>query len=203
MKIAGLLLLLCAGCATTVIPPPRPVDPVTVYLTDYGRHSSLLIPTAPGRYTEYAFGDWEFFALGNTRWWIAVRATLQSPQATLGRRHVMLSPEEDDRTVRRRLGCKRLMKFDASRQAVEVLAFNLDRPFRMAATLPVPSNYSMLEHVIDDEHYWGCHNCNHVTADWLRRLDCEIHGAAFFSSFEISGAPADQATTAELGGLDP
>jgi hypothetical protein len=204
MRLAAAVLLLClSGCSTTVIPPRHPVDPVTVYLTDYGRHSSLVIPTAPGRYNEYAFGDWDFFARGKTRWWIAVRAMLRSPQATLGRRHVNIAADEPDAVVRERLGCARLMKFNASRHAVAVLSMNLERPFRVATTLPVTSDYSMLEHVIDDEHYWGCHNCNHVTARWLRQLDCQIQGLAIFSSFHVRGAVTDVATTMQVGRLNP
>jgi hypothetical protein len=177
------LLLLSAGCTTTVIPPPHPQDPVTVYLTDYGRHASILIPTSEDTYTEYAFGDWEFFALGHTRWWVGVRAAVHSPQATLGRREIELP--EDDKTLRRQLRCARLMKFEASRARVEVLAINLDRSFRISSTRPTHSKYSDLEHVYDTGNYWGFHNCNHVTAEWLRQLGCEVKGPAILSTFVV------------------
>jgi hypothetical protein len=179
-----LMPVLFAGCAPTVVIPPKyPVDPVTVYLTDYGRHSSILIPTSEDRYTEYAFGDWEFFALGHTRWWVGMRAAVHSPQATLGRREVELP--EDDRALRKLLRCARLMRFEASRARVEVLAINLDRSFRLSSTRPTHSKYSDLEHVYDTGDYWGFHNCNHVTAEWLKQLGCEIRGSALLSNFEV------------------
>jgi hypothetical protein len=56
-------LLLCGGCTTTIVPPRAPADPVSVYVTDYGRHSSILLPDPRGHLTEYAFGDWNWFAL--------------------------------------------------------------------------------------------------------------------------------------------
>jgi hypothetical protein len=183
MRIALVLLLACTGCTTTVIPPARPIDPVTVYLTDYGRHTSLLLPAEPGRYTEYAFGDWDFFARGQTRWWVALRAMLHSPQATLGRRQMRYPG--DDESFKRRLGCRRLMKFQASRQAVDVVLLNLERPFRISSTRPLHSDYSALDHVHDDQHYWGCHNCNHETARWLRQLGCRIDGPAILSNFVV------------------
>jgi hypothetical protein len=39
--------------------------------------------------------------------------------------------------------------------------------------------------VKDDEHYCILHNCNHVTAGWLRDLGCEVHGPAMFSHFQV------------------
>src|SRR4051812_19057915 len=106
-----LLSLFQTGCATKVIPPGRPNDPVTVYLTDYGRHSSVIVPSIKGHgYDEWSFGDWEFFALGHTQWWIAIRAMLHSPQATLGRRHIddaaMVSQES---LMKALIDCRRLM----------------------------------------------------------------------------------------------
>jgi hypothetical protein len=182
MKWVWVLVLCCAGCTTTVIPPTRPVDPVTVYLTDYGRHSSILLPTDDNEYTEYAFGDWKFFAEGHTHWWTAIRATLGSPRSTLGRREIAYPG--NDLEFRKKLRCVRLMKFQTSKQAADVLALNLDRPFRISTIEPVASTYSKLNHVYDDTHYWGCHNCNHVTAEWLRQLDCQVHGFAILSTFE-------------------
>src|SRR4051812_9035875 len=115
------MMLFFSGCTSTkVIPPAPPTQPVTVYLTDYCRHSSILIPSLKGGYDEWAFGDWEFFAIGDTRWWVAIRAMLGSPQATLGRRHIDDAAMFSQETIMKALGdCRRLMKFDASRPRAE------------------------------------------------------------------------------------
>ena len=91
--IVRLLLLIitttgAGGCATTIVPPPHPVEPVPVFITDYGRHSSLLLPHPGGGFTEYAFGDWNWFALKRTTSGDALQALFFSPASTLGRRQL-------------------------------------------------------------------------------------------------------------------
>ena len=58
MKFASTLLMLTTlsslcGCAT-VVPPPPPSDPSAMYLTSYGKHSSILLRDPRGHLTEYA-----------------------------------------------------------------------------------------------------------------------------------------------------
>jgi hypothetical protein len=196
------MMLFLSGCTSTkVIPPVRPQEPVTVYLTDYGRHSSVLIPSinGGGDYDEWAFGDYEFFAKGDTRWWVAIRAMLHSPQATLGRRQIKNASMVSQESLMKALGdCRRLMRFEASRVRAEALELQLDTQFRNGAAKPLYSSYSTLYHVPDSQPYWVLHNCNHVTAHWLRRLGCEICGPAIYSNFklaEISPQPAARSTS--------
>lgn len=178
------VLLLAGGCATTVVPPAHVDDPVAVYLTDYGRHSSLLLPRRTGGYDEFAFGDWNFFAKGNTAWWVQVQAMLRSPQATLGRRFVAYSGRDDEK-LQKALGADRLIRIEVSRLRAEVLAEDLSAAFRRREEDLIFSDYSRLDHIPDDAHYWGLHNCNHVTAEWLRRLGCEVNGPAMLSNFVV------------------
>jgi hypothetical protein len=174
--------LICGGCATRVVPPAVHGRSATVYLSDYGRHSSLLLPVRGG-YNEYAFGDWAFFARGDARWWVGLRALLHSPQATLGRRFVAapngtLTPKDID--------TQRLMRWQAPAERVEALEMTLDAAFARAHDDPVYSDYSKLYHVRDNERYWLLHNCNHVTARWLRQLGCKVEGLSFTSAFYVS-----------------
>ena len=69
-----MVLLSLTGCSWTVRPPAHPSSPVNVYLTDYGRHTSLILPTPDNRLAEYAFGDWDFFALGHAGFLNGIRA---------------------------------------------------------------------------------------------------------------------------------
>jgi hypothetical protein len=171
------------GCTTTVLPPADPFDPVTVHLTDYGKHSSVLLPNPRGGYDEWAFGDWDYFAQGNTGALVAIRALLGSPQSTLGRRHI--PEDESHESLQQFLGASRLMSFQVSRERADSLRLQLDARFGRNAKPVFYSDYSNLFHVRDDEFYWGGNNCNHVTAVWLRQLGCKIEGPAIFSNFVL------------------
>jgi len=178
-----LMTLFVGGCATAVIPPQHPQNPVKVYLTDYGRHSSVLLPLASGGYEEFAFGDWNWFVLGRTQWWVALHAMLHSPQASLGKRHIDAG---DDAAILAQLGdCKRLMSFETSQLYVETLLLDFDARFRRSPEPPILSDYCKLYSIRDSESYWVLHNCNHVTASWLRRLGCQIRGLSLYSNFYL------------------
>jgi hypothetical protein len=180
------LALLLSGCTNHVAPPADPLDPATVYLTDYGRHASVLLPVSSGGYDEYAFGDWEFFAMGHARWWIGLRALVLSPQATLGRRHVDI--DEKTGNIKQEIRPSRIMSFQVPRQRAESLAAELDARFLRASGQPMLSEYSGLYHVRDPGCYCLLHNCNQETADWLRQLGCRVDGSTINSKFVIRPA---------------
>jgi hypothetical protein len=176
MRLSYLFAPLLAGCATVVIPPVNPPDPVSVYIADYGKHSSLFLPNDDGTYEEYAMGDWDFLALGRTNWWVAMRAMVRSPQATLGRRKVeVVNPQS--------IGANSTIPVRVSRERANSLSRELDERFRRSPVPPFFSTSSMLDHVPDPEPYWGLNNCNHLTAEWLRKLGCQLHGPAIWSNF--------------------
>src|SRR5688572_14863201 len=112
-RISSTLLLLCfiacvsTGCATTVRPQSKPIDPVPVFLTDYGVHSSLMLPTPEGRYVEYSFGDYGYAALNRGGPHNALGALLVSGQSGIGRRFLTVRPGDDEprpRSEERRVG---------------------------------------------------------------------------------------------------
>src|SRR5688572_19702598 len=80
------------GCATTVRPDARPIDPVAVFLTNYGVHSSLMLPTPDGRFVEYSFGDYGYAALNHGGPHNALRALFVSGQSGIGRRFLSVPP---------------------------------------------------------------------------------------------------------------
>ena len=76
LAMVAVLAALSLGCATRVVPPRAIVSPVTVYIADYGRHSSLILPTDTGCLAEYAYGDWRFYALNQYRWYWGMTALI-------------------------------------------------------------------------------------------------------------------------------
>src|SRR5436190_14844853 len=88
-----LIALLCvgcvgvAGCATRIVPPRvGPAEAARVAVADYGYHSTLIFPNSAGGLTEYAYGDWTYFAQNRHSFLNALHALFCSEQATLGRR---------------------------------------------------------------------------------------------------------------------
>jgi hypothetical protein len=179
-----LLLIFSTGCSGTIYPPPHPIEPVTAYVADYGRHSSIVLPAKNGGYIEWAFGDWNWFALGHTKWNDALLAILWSPQSTLGRR--VVGPQPNDEALRHALNTNRVTPIEVSADSATALMDQLDKRYLRHAQTQVYSSYSYMDHVKDCEYYSALHNCNHLTARWLRKLGCRVDGLAFGSGFKLA-----------------
>jgi hypothetical protein len=183
--VLSLLALMIGGCTTTIVPPPRPADPVTVYVTDYGRHSSLLLPESNDLFIEYAFGDWDWFAQGHKNSSSGVHALFFSSDSALGRREVKLPSGASDAEIAKLLGAKQAEHFEVSGQRATALREKLDALHKEHADTVVLEPSTQLWFVKYQGGYGLCHNCNHVTADWLRALGCKIQGSAMFSKFRV------------------
>ena len=189
--LAGLL----AGCSTTIVPEARPVDPVPVYIADYGIHSSLMLPVRSDRYVEYCFGDWGYAAENHCWPHDAVGALLVSCQSALGRRFFDLTPGET--SPRPPEHPKRLMQVYAARADVDHLLDQLNERFSKSIDTLQYNPSNDIEYVKDDEHYSWWNNCNDLTAHGLRELHCEVRGVVGTSKFHIAlGAPTIAPTTA-------
>src|SRR6476660_6759386 len=131
LKRANLLVIglvaLVGGCATRVVPPSNPSNPVAVYVTDYGRHSSILLPMGDGHLMEYSYGDWDFYALNHYKWYIGASKLIMSEGSGLGRR--IVPHPGDDEALHRMLGCKRLLRVDVEQAKVMDLLEELDRRY--------------------------------------------------------------------------
>jgi len=183
---ALLLLAVGGGCTTTIIPPSKPADPATVYVTNYGRHSSLLLPAEKDQWTEYAFGDWDWFAQGHKNSSSAVQALFFSNQAALGRREIKLPDRsKGDQEIAQAIGAKKVESFLVSRERSDTLRHELDQQHQARIDTATFNPKSMLWFVKSDQRYGLCHNCNHATAQWLRELGCTIKGPAMFSKFRV------------------
>ena len=182
------MLIAAGGCATTIAPPPNVANAATVYVIDYGRHSSLLLPAGPGSFSEYAFGDWDWFALRRTTFGDGVRATFFSRASTLGRRQLRLPEGVSESGVARALRADRALRIDAPHDRAESLRRHLDDLFDRhldTVTYEVESDMWFVRY---QGGYWGCYNCNHQTKDWLQALGCDVRGPALTSRFELDSS---------------
>ena len=174
-----------AGCITTTVIPPAPSgDDVPVFVTDYSRHSSILLPAPEGHYNEYAFGDFNWFALSKTHASDGARALFWSAGSTLGRRQLKLADNID--AVVHDTDAETVIRFKASRVRVNALIAQLDAAYYARHDTVTYNPDSSMWFVRSRERYNALHNCNHLTARWLRQLGCNVRGAAIFSKFRIS-----------------
>ena len=187
LKRANLLVLsvvaLVGGCATRVVPPANPANPVAVYITDYGRHSSILLPMGDGHLMEYSYGDWEFYALNKYKWYIGASKLFFSDGSGLGRR--ILAQPGDDEALHKLLGCKRLMRVDIEQSRVSNLLEELDRRYSAKIETMIYNDYGHNYFVKDESHYWLFHTCNAMTGQWLEKLGCKVGGFPVISNFEV------------------
>ncbi len=175
---------LLVGCKTTVIPPQHVLDPVTVAFTDYGRHTSIILPVKQNQWAEYAAGDWDFFALGHNETLVGIKALLGLGKWTIGRRYIDYPPT--DPAFVQKLEIKRVVFFQAERSYCDTLRQTLDTLFNAHRTEMFYSSYSGLYHVTGNESYNLFHDCNHSTAEWLRLLGCRVDGMAITSDFDLA-----------------
>ena len=88
--------LMSGGCTVTIRPPLAPIDPVELFIIDYGRHSSLLIPDPDGSgLIEFAYGDWNWFALAKDGPLDVLPTLFFHTQGALGRWEWNVAPDLD------------------------------------------------------------------------------------------------------------
>lgn len=183
--ILPLLFALTAGCGARVTPPPAPADAVPVFFVDYGRHASVVLSSqSEGLLYEYAFGDWDWFAMNRNEWHDALEALFCSRGATLGRR--IHEPPSSTEQFAIDAGAHRVLEFAAPRRRVDVLLARLERRYRRHLDTQVYNPLARLYFVRDDAHYALWRNCNHETARWLEAVGCEVRGMRMTSGFKFA-----------------
>lgn len=182
-----LLLAFTAGGCVTVTPPARPADPVTVYLCDYGVHSSLLLPTSDGRFVEYAYGDWGYSAKNSVGPHDALGALFLSGQAAFGRRyHDAMEDGCPPRKIENAPGqVARQDAIVAPRDAVSRLEDELDARYRSGVGDPLYNPVNRVTYVRDRAHYSFFNNCNHFTNWCLQQLGCRVSGVTTHANYVV------------------
>ncbi len=160
---------------------------MTVAVTDYGRHASVVFPDRDGRGSvEYTFGDWDWFAAGRNGATDAMQAMLWSKGSTLGRRHVDIAPDAPE--LIDELLADRVILLRVPRDRAAALRDALGARFERRANQALYNQVMELHFIPDEERYGLCHNCNHVTARWLRVMGCGIKGNPVTSKFELDSS---------------
>lgn len=183
------------GCRHAVYPPSRPLDPVKVYLADYGWHSGVLLPVAgpggqftdDGDYIEFVFGDFDYMSRNKDGVIDGVGAILLSRQAGLGRRIIPI------RCGRAAPGVKapphRLTGFQAGAADVRRLTAKLQSRYARHAASAIYNRVDDTTYVKDDESYRLGNNCSHAARRWLTALGCDVRGSLITFGFDVVANP--------------
>ena len=196
--MAALLLIVAVwavGCRTVIVPPAEPPDPAVVFVVDYGRHASLLLPDAARlSMIEYAYGDWGWFALDRSTALDIFPTLLWPTQGALGRWRWDI--QVTGQSVRRHIACEDVLELTVDSRLVEELRKRLDARFRKHIDTLHHQQLYRLDFVHDDSKYHALYNCNHVLAKWLEELGCDVRGWAMFADFVVRepAAQTQQAT---------
>lgn len=177
--------LLLGGCATVVVAPTAPEQPVSVFLLDHGGHASLVLPAGERGLVRYAYGDFRWYALGQTGIGEGLSALAGGTPAALGRRELKGPAEERAVRAQVREGIQQLYELRVARAASERLRAELDGLFAAnRATLVYSATYD-LEFVRHPTPYSAEHNSNLVMAGWLEALGCEVEGAGLITNWRV------------------
>ena len=149
---------------------------MSVAVIDYGYHASLALPAADGTLVEYAYGEWEWFALNNDAWYRVFPALCWPTQGALGRRALRFPPD---------VASEETLVFQVGRAEAAALLDRLNRRYASRTEEPVHNPAVGLTFVPDDASYCCAANCNTTLADWLRELGCEVSRPTCAASFVI------------------
>jgi hypothetical protein len=179
----ALVSLGLSGCAWRVVPPAQVVEPVPVFVTEYGRHTRLALPNDSTAFVEYGFGEWNFYGLEKQGWLSGLRAISGLGQGALSRRELPFAQNEADFV--QAAGGARSARLWVERSSVHDLRQILEARWRANAGIVVVRQEDQIPVSRDPAPYHVLGNSNHEVANWLKRLGCRVHGYPITSNFEI------------------
>jgi hypothetical protein len=188
LKTLGLMMaafLALGGCATVVIAPAAPEEPVSVFLLDHGGHASLVLPTGERGLVRYTYGDFRWYALGQTGIGEGFAALAGGTPAALGRGELKGPAEALALRAQVREGTREVYELRVARAANERLRAELDGIYEASRDTLVYSATYDLEFVRHPVPYSAEHNSNRVMAHWLEALGCEVQGAGLVTNWRV------------------
>lgn len=184
LAILVCVLLAWVGSPTIIVPPAQPANPVTAYVIIRAYHSSLLLSEGNGGYMQYAYGDWQYFALNQQGWTDAAAALFIPTQGTLGRRQ--FSNTDNLQQIVDPNRNQTILKFEVAGDKAAQLLASLDKRFQQNIDTRVLNPRNQLTFVQDDQDYTLFHNSNHELIRWLKNLDCETIGLVMLPNFKVA-----------------
>lgn len=182
--VLGSLMLVWVISGAIVIPPTNPAAPIAVSIVHDGFHSRLVLPTSNGEFIQYAYGDWNYFALNQQNWTDGLAALLVPTQGALGRRKFSNIAQLQQITEGENYT---LLSFEVAQAKSTQLLKSLEERFNSNIHTVVKNPLTGFMLVRDDRDYTTWHNSNHELVTWLENLDCQVHGFVLWANFRVKG----------------
>lgn len=180
------------SCTTTVIPPASVTEPEIVMLVTHGKSSSLLLPDGNERAVRWAFGDWRYYAEGETGPRATIAAALIPTPAALGRQVVDPAPDAANELIDSlRIGVDEAFPIRVERTAVARLQARLSSIFEANRETLLYNPGPRLEFIRHPQPYTLVNSSNRKVAEWLRELGCAIDGVPLLSRWRVEREPIE------------
>lgn len=191
------------GCVTHITPPETVAEPATVYLVDYGYHSSLILPGALSgpaagaaagggerELLEFTFGQHDWYARNMDDWWRAPLVMLFPAQACLGRRElagaVANASSGGAGPTARMLGAEEVHAITVESACAATLLHRLEMRWADGSAGALENPNVGMTFVTDPDDYWLFYNCNAAVAAWLRETGCRVGGLVVGSRWKVA-----------------
>ncbi len=182
------LLALPLACTTRIIPPAGLRESVTVIVVDHGDTPSLVLPAEDSAMIRYAYGEWKWYALGDTGYRRVIPTLLCPTQGTLGRQEMGGAISEAAVRDKMQVGFESLHSVQVEQEQVRRLRWRLDTLYEQNIGTHVFNPRSDLHFVHHPRRYTYFYNSNHMLAAWLQELGCEVRGPAYASRWRVEPA---------------
>jgi len=181
----SMLSALLGACTTVIVPPAAPIQPVSVFVLDHGRHSSLVLPSGDGGALRYSYGDWDYYVLDDTGIVSSLRALFLPSPAALGRQYLAAPPDRATMQAQTGLEVTETHEILVEAHAMQDLRDELGSLFDQGRSTLYSSPVANAYFVHHPAPYSARHNSNQVVARWLEQLGCTIIGRPFLSNWRV------------------
>ncbi len=181
------LLIPLAGCTIHIRTPEHLGNPTTVYLVDYQHHSSLMLPNEEDGFSEFAYGEWNWFAENREGVLDALRIAFLPSKGTLGRRPWCAIGDANSLEIG--MGVEAVYPIHVEQLRAEALSRRLNDDFARDPSREIHNAQESMAFVPHTDTYWLGWNCNTAVAAWLEFLGCQVTGSRHFADFRIEPKP--------------
>ncbi|MEM8758562.1 MAG: hypothetical protein AAGF47_12375 [Planctomycetota bacterium] len=188
----GLVLsvILMAGCRYTVRPPVSVLDPVTVYLVDYGDTSRVWLPKDDASaFVEWGYGDWRWYAKDKGSLLYGSVIFFWPTDGTIGRREWGGSPWVDGRVGEPRSGLAGyatwIYELDVERESAGELLAKLESRYDAQRESEFYNERRETWFVRDDTSYWLGYQSSSVMAGWLEDMGMDANGFTVKARYRV------------------